>query len=166
MTEAAVYPDGRVVLGALTFRAVLGRAGVRRHKEEGDEATPVGLLPLRRVLYRADRVSIPACSVPREPIAPADGWCDDPDDVAYNRPVRLPYSGRHEELWRQDRVYDIVGVLGWNDEPVRRRAGSAIFLHVARPDLAPTAGCVALPLADLRRLLASGLTALRIMDPG
>jgi L,D-peptidoglycan transpeptidase YkuD (ErfK/YbiS/YcfS/YnhG family) len=166
MTEAVVTPDGRVIMGALNLRACLGRAGITRHKQEGDHATPAGLLALRRVLYRADRLAIPACAVPREPIAPEDGWCDDPDDRAYNRKVRLPYAARHEALWRQDRVYDIIGVLGWNDAPVHRRAGSAIFLHVAKPDLAPTAGCVALALPDLRALLAAGLTALRVMDPG
>jgi L,D-peptidoglycan transpeptidase YkuD (ErfK/YbiS/YcfS/YnhG family) len=70
--------------------------------------------------------------------------------------VRLPYSGRHEELWRRDAVYDVIGVLDWNDSPVLPGRGSAIFLHLARPDFAPTEGCVALALPDLLALLASG----------
>jgi L,D-peptidoglycan transpeptidase YkuD (ErfK/YbiS/YcfS/YnhG family) len=94
--------------------------------------------------------------VPVEPLAPQDGWCDDPDDPGYNRMVTLPYAGRHEELWRADGLYDVIGVLGWNDDPVMRGRGSAIFLHVARADFAPTEGCVALPLAELLALLASG----------
>ena len=65
----------------------------------------------------------PRTIVPTEPIGPADGWCDDPTDARYNRAVRLPYPGRHEELWRRDGVYDIVGVLGWNDAPVSRGHG-------------------------------------------
>ena len=79
--QALVHPDGRLVLGGLVFRAALGRGGVRRDKQEGDGATPAGLLPLRRVLYRADRVKAPDCAVPVEPIAPTDGWCDDPREA-------------------------------------------------------------------------------------
>jgi L,D-peptidoglycan transpeptidase YkuD (ErfK/YbiS/YcfS/YnhG family) len=164
VTEAVVFPDGRLIFEGHVFRAALGRGGVRVHKQEGDGATPAGLLPLRRVLFRADRVKPPVCAVPREPLAPEDGWCDAPDDIAYNRPVTLPYSGRHEELWRRDGLYDVIGVLGWNDAPVRRGEGSAIFLHVARPDFAPTEGCVALPLQDLLELLKAGVTGLEVKE--
>lgn len=168
MTEALVFPDGRLVLGTCVFRAALGKGGVRpaTDKREGDGATPAALLPLRRVLYRADRGPIPRAAVPREPIAAEDGWCDDPGHPDYNRKVRLPHPARCEQLWRRDSLYDIVGVLGWNDAPVERGRGSAIFLHVARPDHAPTEGCVALAPADLRSVLAAGLTALRVTDRG
>jgi L,D-peptidoglycan transpeptidase YkuD (ErfK/YbiS/YcfS/YnhG family) len=163
LAEATVHPDGRVVFRGWIFRAALGRGGVRADKREGDGATPAGLLPLRRVLYRADRVPIPACAVPREALAPADGWCDDPADAAYNCRIRLPHPARHEELWRDDALYDIIGVLGWNDDPVVRGRGSAIFLHLARPDHAPTEGCIALPASDLARVLAAGVTAFRVL---
>ena len=146
----------------LTWRCAVGRAGLRADKQEGDEATPLGLLPLRRVLYRADRLARPRAAVPVEPLAPTDAWCDDPTSSHYNRPVQTPFAGRHEALWRDDALYDVVGVLGWNDAPVLRRRGSAIFLHVARPDGAPTEGCVALALPDLLACLAAGLTAIHI----
>jgi L,D-peptidoglycan transpeptidase YkuD (ErfK/YbiS/YcfS/YnhG family) len=158
-----VFENGFLSGAGFKFRAVCGRAGVSRHKEEGDGATPSGLLPLLRVLYRADRTKIPGCAVAVEPIGPRDGWCDDPLDIAYNRPVRLPYPARHEALWREDGIYDIAGVLGWNMAPVERGRGSAIFLHVARPDYAPTEGCIALALADLRACLAAGLTGVRVV---
>lgn len=160
--QAEVFADGRLLLRGQVFRAALGRGGVRTDKQESDGATPVGVLPLRRVLYRADRLPPPDCAVAVEPIGQAHGWCDDVNDRAYNRPVRLPYPARHEELWRSDGVYDLIGVLGWNDSPVVRGRGSAIFLHVARPDFAPTEGCIALALPDLRRVLAMGLTALQV----
>lgn len=54
-------------------------------------------------------------------------------------------------------------MLGWNDAPVQRSRGSAIFLHVARPDYAPTEGCIALALGDLERILAAGLTDLLVL---
>jgi L,D-peptidoglycan transpeptidase YkuD (ErfK/YbiS/YcfS/YnhG family) len=75
----------------------------------------------------------------------------------YNRMVRLPHDGHCESLWRKDGLYDVIGVLGWNDAPVERKRGSAIFLHVARPNYAPTEGCIALGLADLLRVLRQGL---------
>ena len=162
---ATVHPDGRLVLGGTVYRCVLGHGGVRRDKREGDGATPASLLPLRRILYRADRVPRPRASVPVTPLAPHDGWCDDPADTAYNRPVRLPCSARHEALWRADAVYDLIGVLGWNDAPVIPGRGSAIFLHLARPDWAPTEGCVALAPGDLGRVFAAGLTGLLVRDP-
>ncbi len=160
--RATVHPDGRVVLAGHVMRAALGRGGVRADKREGDGATPNGLLPLRRLFYRADRLRPPASAVAVEPIAPADAWCDDPTHPDYNRQVRLPHPARHEALWRDDGVYDVIGVLGWNDAPVQRGRGSAIFLHVARPDFAPTDGCVALALGDLLAMLAAGLSEVAI----
>ena len=161
--RAIVHRDGRLVLGGQVLRAALGRGGVRgMDEQEGDGATPLGVLPLRRVLYRADRGRPPECAVPIEPLAPDDGWCDDPRHRDYNKMVRLPHEARCEELWRRDDLYDVIGVLGWNDAPVVCGQGSAIFLHVARPDYAPTEGCVALALPDLRDVLAMGLTELLV----
>jgi L,D-peptidoglycan transpeptidase YkuD (ErfK/YbiS/YcfS/YnhG family) len=145
------------------FRAAVGRAGVTPHKREGDEATPAGRLTLERVLYRADKLRAPTCRLPIEPIGRDDGWCDDPADAAYNKPVRLPYKARHENLWRNDDLYDVIGVLDWNRAPIIPGRGSAIFLHVASRDDAPTAGCVALALADLLACLAAGMTALEVL---
>jgi L,D-peptidoglycan transpeptidase YkuD (ErfK/YbiS/YcfS/YnhG family) len=160
--RAIVTADGILTLESDTFRAALGRGGVRADKREGDGATPLALLPLRKVLYRPDREAAPVCAVPVEALSPNDGWCDDPAHVAYNRPVRLPIDARCERLWRDDAVYDIIGVLGWNDAPVRSALGSAIFLHVAREDFAPTEGCVALARADLLRVLVLGLTEILV----
>jgi L,D-peptidoglycan transpeptidase YkuD (ErfK/YbiS/YcfS/YnhG family) len=109
---------------------------------------------MRRVLWRADRAGAPATRLSAAPLDPDDGWCDAPDDPAYNQPVRLPYPASAERLWREDRIYDVIVILGYNDDPVVPGAGSAIFLHLARPDYAPTRGCVALAPADLIHLLA------------
>ena len=164
--QAIIHRDSRLVLGRHVIRVALGRGGVRGvDKQERDGATPAGVLPLRRVLYRADRLPPPDCAVPIEPLAPDDGWCDDPDHRDYNRMVWLPHDGRCEALWRADGLYDLIGVLGWNDAPVVRGMGSAIFLHVARPDYAPTEGCVALALADLQRVLSAGVTELVVEAP-
>lgn len=160
---ARVGPDRLLRLGRDAWRCALGRGGLRAGKEEGDGATPLGPLPLRRVFYRADRVARPSCLVPVEPLAPEDGWCDDPAHADYNRRIRLPHPARHELLWREDGLYDIIGVLGWNDAPVIRNRGSAIFIHLARPDLAPTEGCIALEERDIRAVLAR-LTGIKVMS--
>jgi L,D-peptidoglycan transpeptidase YkuD (ErfK/YbiS/YcfS/YnhG family) len=152
----SVSANGGLSLASRDRRCALGRAGVRSaaDKREGDGATPAGLWPLRNVLWRPDRLSAPSSRLPARAIGPDDGWCDAPLDPAYNRPVRLPYPASAERLWRDDGVYDLVVVLGYNDAPVVRGAGSAIFMHVARSDYAATEGCIALALDDLVELVS------------
>jgi L,D-peptidoglycan transpeptidase YkuD (ErfK/YbiS/YcfS/YnhG family) len=163
--HARVLPEGRFVFDGLALRCALGKGGIRpaAEKREGDGATPAARLPLRRLLYRADRGAAPRCTVPVEPIAPGDGWCDDPSHPAYNRRVALPFDGSHERLWREDSIYDLIGVLGWNDDPVERGRGSAIFLHLARPGFPPTEGCIALEARDLRAVLEAGLRGVDVL---
>jgi L,D-peptidoglycan transpeptidase YkuD (ErfK/YbiS/YcfS/YnhG family) len=108
---------------------------------------------MRRLLYRADRLSLPRTALAVSAIGATDGWCDAPLDARYNRPVQLPYPASAETLWREDAAYDLIVPLGYNDVPVIAGAGSAIFLHVARADFRPTEGCVALALADLLTVL-------------
>jgi L,D-peptidoglycan transpeptidase YkuD (ErfK/YbiS/YcfS/YnhG family) len=153
--DLAVSPDGWLSHGARRWRCALGRAGIRPDKHEGDGATPVGRFALRSVLYRPDRIARPVTSLAVRPIVEGDGWCDAPGHPDYNRPVRLPHPASCETMWRDDGLYDLVVVLGHNDDPPEPGRGSAIFLHVARPDYAPTEGCVALALADLVELLTT-----------
>lgn len=133
--------------------AVCGKGGVRADKREGDGASPAGTFPLLYAYYRPDRVTAPRSGLKLTPLRPEDGWVDDPKDPNYNRPVKLPYAASHEGLWRTDGLYDIVVVIGYNTDPVVLGAGSAIFLHVARPDMAPTEGCIAVEQRPLLRLL-------------
>lgn len=135
------------------WRCALGRSGVGTDKREGDGRTPRGVLVPRRVWYRADRVRRPSGPLPKRRIKPCDAWCDDAGHARYNRPVRLPFAASHERMWRDDHLYDLVVELGWNDRPPLPRRGSAIFMHVARPGLSPTEGCIALPARNLARLI-------------
>lgn len=160
--DLVVKESGWAAWGDRRLRCALGRAGIATDKREGDGATPMGFMAMRRVLYRPDRETPPATALPAAPLDPADGWCDDPADAAYNRPVRLPYRARAEALWRADAGYDLIVVLGWNDAPVVPGRGSAIFLHLARPDGGPTAGCIALARADLVLVLAAADASSRV----
>jgi L,D-peptidoglycan transpeptidase YkuD (ErfK/YbiS/YcfS/YnhG family) len=153
--DIVVSAPDRIAWNETTVRCAVGRGGITADKHEGDGATPAGRFPLRRVLFRADRAAPPQTALPVAAIAPDDGWCDDPDDPAYNRPVKRPYPGRHEALWRDDEAYDLIVVVGHNDDPVVPGAGSAIFIHVALPGYPPTEGCVALARDDLQALVAA-----------
>ena len=151
--------DGRFVSDLGEVRCALGRGGVvsAGEKREGDGATPLGVWPLRRVLWRPDRLPRPATALPTAAIAPADGWSDDPADPLYNRPVSHPHPHSAERLWREDELYDVVVVLGHNDDPPLPGLGSAVFLHCAKPGLPPTEGCVALRRDDLLAMLAGAV---------
>ena len=140
-----------------SYPCAVGRKGVAPPgaKQEGDGMTPSGEYAFRELLYRPDKVDakgLPEVWKPRA-LQKTDGWCDEAKDPNYNRLVTLPYAPSHEELWREDDLYDLIVPLGYNDDPVVPGKGSAIFFHVARPGYAPTAGCVAVSKAHYLEIL-------------
>jgi L,D-peptidoglycan transpeptidase YkuD (ErfK/YbiS/YcfS/YnhG family) len=147
------YAAGRLSWPGGETRAVCGRGGVRADKREGDGASPEGTFPLLYGFYRPDRIGPPASGLSMTALQPNHGWVDDPADPNYNRLVTLPYPASHEEMWLADGLYDLVVVIGYNTDPVVPGRGSAIFLHVARSDFSPTAGCIAIARDVLTRLL-------------
>jgi L,D-peptidoglycan transpeptidase YkuD (ErfK/YbiS/YcfS/YnhG family) len=151
---SAARRAGMVELGPLRFACALGRSGSRAIKREGDGATPRGCFGVARVLYKPDAVRRPRTGLRVAPIRINDGWCDDEKDGNYNRPVRYPYVASAERMWRDDGLYDYVVVISHNQRPRIKGRGSAIFMHVAKPGLLPTEGCIALARKDLARLLA------------
>ncbi len=148
-----VFPPNTLEFQGRRYTCALGKGGVTGNKREGDGATPLGVFPLRRVFFRADRLTKPETSLPAVAIGLNDGWCDDPTHPYYNRLVALPMEARHEILWRKDQSYDLLIELGYNDDPVQKGRGSAIFIHVTKPDYEPTEGCVALITKDLLQIL-------------
>jgi L,D-peptidoglycan transpeptidase YkuD (ErfK/YbiS/YcfS/YnhG family) len=157
--DLIVAADGIAEWDRRRMRCALGRGGISAAKAEGDGATPAGRWPMRALLFRPDRVPrTPLTGLPLRALRPEDGWCDDPADPLYNRPVKLPFRARSERLWREDGIYDLIVVLGYNDEPPVPDRGSAIFLHIARPDFTPTEGCVAVAHDDLLAIIAGAGT--------
>jgi L,D-peptidoglycan transpeptidase YkuD (ErfK/YbiS/YcfS/YnhG family) len=144
---------GWLTAGAIRIPVALGRGGVRADKREGDGATPRGQFRPLRVWWRADRCPRPRTLLPVRRIGRGDGWCEDPADRRYNRPIRLADGNPGDSLWRTDHLYDLIVELDHNVRPRVAGRGSAIFVHVARPNFGPTAGCVALTSGSLRRLL-------------
>jgi L,D-peptidoglycan transpeptidase YkuD (ErfK/YbiS/YcfS/YnhG family) len=150
--------SGTLNFAEKTYPCLVGRAGIVRPKFEGDGGTPAGTFPLREVRYRPDRISTPASGLPVFKSSRTDGWCDDPEDPSYNRIVSLPHQTDAELMWRDDHLYDVLAVVGYNDAPTVPGAGSAIFLHVSpsRTDAHQyTAGCVSVLIQDLLEVLAS-----------
>ncbi len=140
--------EGRLIADSLVIPCVIGRAGVTHHKREGDGATPAGRW---RILHFYSRKPAPLRALWRL-TRRDDIWCDDPGSFLYNRPLKAPSRLSHEEMWRKDRLYDLVGVMDYNLRPRVRGRGSAIFFHIATEELGPTAGCVALRARDIARL--------------
>lgn len=167
-------PD-RLLMDGREFACTIGRGGIAAPgaKREGDLKTPSGSFPLRMAYYRPDRIAKPNTALSVMELTPEDGWCDDPTHPMYNQFVKLvppflpptpatpPACGgdgggltpRHEKLWREDHVYDLIIPLGYNDGPITPGAGSAIFMHLMRDDGVGTEGCIALKKEDLLELL-------------
>jgi L,D-peptidoglycan transpeptidase YkuD (ErfK/YbiS/YcfS/YnhG family) len=132
------------------YQCAIGKNGFTTDKQEGDNCSPIGEFPLREVFYRTQQ---PETILPYSPITAGDGWCDDVNHVDYNKHVKLPHPARHEKLLREDGLYDYVLVIGYNDSPVIKGKGSAIFMHIARPNYEGTEGCIALKKEDLLEVL-------------
>jgi L,D-peptidoglycan transpeptidase YkuD (ErfK/YbiS/YcfS/YnhG family) len=140
--------------GLLALPVALGRGGIKANKREGDGATPRGSFRLRRLWWRADKHPRPTTSLPVQRITATDGWCEDPRNRQYNRPVKVPAGASADRLTRMDNLYDFIIEIDHNTRPRIAGRGSAVFIHAARQGFAPTAGCVALEPNALRRILS------------
>ncbi len=149
-----VRTRGVLTAGALAFPVALGRGGILANKREGDGGTPRGRFRLRQLWWRADRMARPATLLPVRRIGARDAWCEDPGDRRYNRAIVVAPEDAGDRLRRMDQLYDLIIEIDHNTRPRVSRRGSAVFVHIARPGLAPTAGCVAMPKPRLRQLLA------------
>jgi L,D-peptidoglycan transpeptidase YkuD (ErfK/YbiS/YcfS/YnhG family) len=150
---------GERTRGILRYRAkahpvALGRGGISTNKREGDGTTPRGSFRPLRIWWRADRMTRPRTSLPLRRIARDDAWCEGPGDRRYNRLFKLSQDAKGDRLWRDDHLYDLFVEIDHNTRPRVANRGSAVFIHLARAGLKPTAGCIAMPLAELKRLVA------------
>ena len=158
LTRLSVRPragdraQGWLTAGPLRIPCALGPSGIVRVKREGDGGTPMGRFKLLWGYYRPDRLRAQAGGVPLKPMRRDQGWCEDPKSARYNRPVRLPARDATDRMWRDDHLYDLTFVLDQNFARRAKNAGSAIFFHLARPGLTPTAGCVAISADNMRKL--------------
>ena len=138
----------------LNFRCALGKAGIGVKKIEGDNVTPKGIFKITKIYYRSDKIKNIKTSLRKIVIKKNMGWCDDPNSNFYNKEIKLPSKFSHEKLYRKDNLYDLVAVLDYNMNPVIKRKGSAIFIHIASKSYKKTKGCIALKKKHLIKILS------------
>ena len=136
----------------LKVRCAIGKKGIGYKRKEGDLITPKGLFKIKYILYRKDRVKI-STILNKKVLKKNMGWCDDPRSSHYNKLIKLPFAHNHEKLFKRENIYDIVLVLNYNMNPVKKNKGSAIFIHVAKKNFKKTKGCVAIKKPSLIKLI-------------
>tara|TARA_B110000305_G_scaffold7206_1_gene7116 strand:- start:27 stop:518 length:492 start_codon:yes stop_codon:yes gene_type:complete len=146
----------------MSFECAVGKNGITNNKVEGDGCTPSGIYLINQIYYRQDKVVLPNINIPSIGISKNFGWCDDVDSDSYNKIITFPFKQSAELLYRNDNIYDILCVIDYNQNPIIKNKGSAIFLHIASPDYAVTEGCIALKSADLLELLSKMTTKTNI----
>ena len=135
-------------------KCAVGKRGINFKKKEGDFITPIGQYKIKYILYRKDRIKKIQSKLKKITIKKNMGWCDDPKSKQYNKLVNLPFSYGYEQLFKKENIYDIILVLNYNMNPIKKNKGSAIFLHVAKRNFSPTLGCIAISKKNLIFLLS------------
>ena len=148
-----IKKTGIIKSSKYTFKCFLGKNGITCNKKEGDLKTPKGTFPLKYVMYRPDRVKKPKTNLPIYVIKKNHVCCDDPKSSFYNKILETKNLDLGEKLWRKDILYDILIVIGYNDNPIIKGKGSAIFLHLANKNTITTKGCVAVEKKNMIKLL-------------
>ena len=130
----------------------IGKRGIGLKKKEGDLITPKGKYKIKYILYRKDRVKIQT-KIKRIIITRKMGWCDDSNSKHYNKRIMLPSVYKYEKLYKKENIYDLILVLNYNMNPVKKNRGSAIFIHIAKNNYSNTAGCIAIKKNHFLKIL-------------
>ena len=134
-------------------KCALGKRGICRKKKEGDLITPIGQYKIKYILYRKDRIKKIKTKFKKIVIKKNMGWCNDPKSKDYNKLINLPFNYSYEELFRKENIYDIVLVLNYNMNPIKKNKGSAIFIHIAKKNYKKTEGCIAIKKIELLKII-------------
>lgn len=149
-----VKKSGYLQYKNLKFRCALGKAGIKKKEKEGDNVTPKGIFKITSMYYRPDRIKNITTAVKKIKIKKNMGWCDDPGNHFYNQQISLPNKFRHEKLYRNDHLYDLILVINYNTNPIIKNKGSAIFIHIAKKNYKKTKGCITLKKKHLIELIS------------
>ncbi len=153
MIKIVQLSSSQIMIEQKFYDCVIGHEGFNTKKIEGDKTTPTGVVELKHIFYRKDRITLPESGLPKIPITSEMGWCDDPSSEFYNKLVKLPFKSSHEVLMREDELYDILITTSYNENPTVCGRGSAIFIHIMPPIKKYTAGCLGLRKDDLFRII-------------
>ena len=141
-----------LVVDQFLFKCCVGKNGIKKKRKEGDKITPKGIYSLGKLYYRSDRVKKPLTKLSTKKITKDMGWCDDPDNILYNKEIKINNKVKCEKLFRKDNSYDYLIVINYNIKKIVPFKGSAIFIHLTE-DYKKTAGCIALKKKDFLILL-------------
>ena len=144
-----------ITYGNYKVKCAVGKRGIKKKKKEGDLSTPKGTFQVKKVYYRHDKVKNLKTCFKKIVIRKNMGWCDDPRSNRYNKLIKYPFKYKSEKLFRADNTYDIILVLNFNMNPVKKNKGSAIFIHIAKKGFQPTQGCIALNKSEMIKLVKS-----------
>jgi len=139
--------------GQYKVKCALGKRGIGHKKKEGDLITPIGQYKIKFILYRKDRVKKIHSKLKKVIIKKNMGWCDDPNSEKYNKLINLPFNFKYEKLFKKENTYDIILVLNYNMNPIKKNKGSAIFIHVVKKNYRKTKGCIAIGKAQLLKII-------------
>ena len=143
-----------LIYGDYRAKCAVGKRGITNKKVEGDKCTPRGRFKFKYILYRKERVKNIRSKLKLIPIKKNFGWCDDIRSKYYNRFIKFPFKYRAEKLHLKENIYDIIVVIDYNLKPIKKKKGSAIFLHVAKKNYSPTLGCIAISKISLKNLIS------------
>ena len=136
----------------LKVKCAIGKKGIGYKRKEGDLITPIGQFKIKYVLYRKDRVQI-STKLRKKVIKKNMGWCDDSKSKQYNKLIKLPFAYKHEKLFKKENIYDIILILSYNMNPIKKNKGSAIFIHIAKNNFKKTEGCIAIKKQHLLKII-------------
>ena len=135
------------------LKCAIGKSGIVSTKKEGDLATPKGTFKLGDLYYRKDRNKSLKCKIKKIIIKKNMGWCDDSRSTKYNQKINFPFQYGAEKLYRKDKIYDLFINIKYNTDPIIKKKGSVIFLHIVNNKYKPTKGCIAVSKKDFLTLL-------------
>jgi L,D-peptidoglycan transpeptidase YkuD (ErfK/YbiS/YcfS/YnhG family) len=143
----------KLTINDYRIKCAVGKRGIGKKKKEGDFITPIGVFKIKFLLYRKDRVKKINTSLKKYIITKNMGWCDDPNSKKYNRLITTPFNYSHEKLFKKENTYDIILVLNYNMNPIKKNKGSAIFIHVVKRNYKSTLGCIAIKKKQLLKIV-------------
>ena len=135
------------------IKCAVGKRGIGIKKKEGDLITPKGLYKIKFLLFRKERLKNLKTKIKKLVIKKNMGWCNDSRSKNYNKLITFPFTYGYEKLFRQDNIYDVILVLDYNINPIRKNKGSAIFIHIAKKNYKNTAGCIAISKTHLKKII-------------
>ena len=142
-----------LIVGNYKVKCAIGKRGIGTKRKEGDLITPKGKFKVNYIMYRKDRIRNLKSKMKIIPIKKDMGQCNDASSHRYNKLIKFPFKYSAEKLYRKDSTYDIILVLNYNLNPIRKGKGSAIFIHIAKKNYKKTLGCIAVSKKDLKKII-------------